>query len=66
MRFAGDHEHAVDPGQIGRQIVDKTVCEILLIGIIAKDGERQYDDRHARHQGSRYGYERHCRRLDLV
>jgi hypothetical protein len=50
-RVAGDHEHPVDTRQVGRQIIDETVCKIPLLRIVTEIGERQHNDRHARHLG---------------
>ena len=49
--IARDHEHVGDPRQIGREILGNPVCEILLVGVVAKVGEREHDDRQARRNG---------------
>ena len=43
-----DHQHPGDARQIGRQILGDSVCEILLLRIIAEIGKRQHDDRQPR------------------
>jgi hypothetical protein len=37
-----------EPREIGRDIVGDAVGEILLLGVIAENGERQHDNRQAR------------------
>src|SRR6516225_8907064 len=46
-RIARYYEHIRQPRQIGRQILSNPICEVLLLGIGVKVGERQYDDRQA-------------------
>ncbi len=40
---AGDHHAALDPRQVGGQIVGDAVGEIFLLRIVAEIGERQHD-----------------------
>src|SRR6202011_135479 len=42
---ARDHEHTVDARQIGRQVFGNPVRKVLLLGVVAQIGERQYDNR---------------------
>jgi hypothetical protein len=40
--IARDHEHVLDPRQIGRQILGDPVGKVLLVGVVAEIGERQH------------------------
>ena len=42
---ARDHQAALDPRNVGRQILGDPVGEIFLLGVVAAIGERQHDDR---------------------
>jgi len=50
---ARNHQHARNPRQLGRHILGDAIGKILLIGVVAEIGERQYDDRQAR-RGERF------------
>ena len=48
---AGDHEEALKARQLGDDVLDHAVGEILLLGVAAHVGKREYGDRRATLQG---------------
>ena len=50
MTQTGHHETPRDARQIGRQVVGGAVCKVFLLGVAAKAGGGQHDNRQARRQ----------------
>src|SRR6266446_10450476 len=48
---ARDHEQVRDPRQIGRQILDDAVGEVLLHAVVAEIGKRKDDNRYGSNRG---------------